>query len=215
MPRTPPVSERGRDRLVWPEETATPVVRAREMASAYRLALAELAPDTVAELDAQFWEWGEVWHAPPTPDTFDEDDWVPVWAAADILGVRDHTLGNYRSTGRIKGRWRRAGNGGGFLYRIGDLLDLRQELAAAQGRIKGRLYVRKSSDGTYRRSEPPQPTTREDDPGRRTVVVERKPLRRGRLQSAEVAQAPGSTVTSTHAGTERRTVKAAGKGKRK
>jgi hypothetical protein len=212
MPRSLPVSERGRDRLVWPDETATPVVRAREMASAYRLALAELMPEAVAELDAQFWEWGEVWHAPAPPDTFDEDDWVPLWAACGLLGVRDHTLGNYRSTGRIKGRWRRAGANGGFLFRIGDLLDLQQELATAQGRIKGRLFVRRNPDGTYRKIELPKPT--HDDAERRTVVIERTPQRRlRRPRSPEVAHPPGSAVTSTHAGTERRTV--SGKGKRK
>jgi hypothetical protein len=156
-------SDRGRIRLMWPDLGAGPVIRAREVASAYRQAaitaqaqaeearkvLASLdqrllafagidvdklavgeASDRVAELDAQFSEWGERWHAAPPEFVFDDDDELPTWAGADLIGVNGNTLGEYRGSGRIKGRFIKLSNVGVFVFRVGDLRALAVELAA-------------------------------------------------------------------------------------
>jgi hypothetical protein len=185
-------SDRGRIRLMWPDLEAGPVVRAREVASAYRQAaitaqaqveearkvLASLdqrllafagvdvdklavgeASDRVAELDAQFSEWGERWHAASPEFVFDDDDEVPTWVAAEILGVRGNTVGDYRGAGMIKGRFIKFSSVGVYVFRVGDVRALAVELAAkiAQGRPGfGRPPKRGGAQEKLRRQQNPR-----------------------------------------------------------
>lgn len=115
------------------------VATAREEVDRIQQLIAGDVSDTsVADLDLHFAEMGERWHVVPPDFVFDDDDWVPSWAAAEVLGMRTNTLGDHRGKGRIKGEWVKLSNSGVYIYRVGDVRALRETLKAeADTNVKG------------------------------------------------------------------------------
>lgn len=103
-----------------------------------KLIAGDVSDTSVADLDLHFAEMGERWHVVPPDFVFDDDDWVPSWAAAEVLGMRTNTLGDHRGKGRIKGEWVKLSNSGVYIYRVGDVRALRESLKAeADTNVKG------------------------------------------------------------------------------
>lgn len=100
----------------WPHPGDTATDIARKVAWAYREELNKSDPDRAAELDLQMRQYGQYWVANLTA-ALDDDEWVPSFVAADILGVSGARMGELRRMGRLTA----VKNGRGFIFRVGDL----------------------------------------------------------------------------------------------
>lgn len=103
----------------WPFPGDSPVVRARRIALAYRVRLAEVDPEGCERLDQQVRRWGQNW-AVTQLHHFDLDDWLSVREAADLASVQTRQIAAWRRNGRLRGRL----SGDRWQYRARDVMAL-------------------------------------------------------------------------------------------
>lgn len=80
---------------------ATPLVRARKLAVAYRQALSEVDPVACGQVDAAARRWGEASWAMPSLVSYGLDDWLGASEAAGLASVNRNTLCLWRRRHRL------------------------------------------------------------------------------------------------------------------
>lgn len=111
------------DTVPWPFPGDTEVDKARRVARDYRGALADIAPDLCARIDAAARRLGQTWIAPQLA-ILELDDYVPAYQLAEHVGVKVDVIYQWAHRGHIT----RYGRKGKPLYKVREAVDYHAKL---------------------------------------------------------------------------------------